>query len=459
MIDTIILHLYDLQKYSAIVNVIEKTQTGKGYSTYEQVDEETGELKTYKRLSAIHFHDSDKLMFRTTRTTLTLPSSMYYPSVYVNRKVIPQRIEFNFSIPKFLYGTNMGQFITPYDLSPESLYDKLYKFLEDFCRKSFTVVIDFHDIELNRIDFCYNQYFATKEKALDYLQQQKVIMMAKVLKSGGKPDIYPTSFMWYTKTYSFKVYHKGTEYRKNDLKELAKLKNLKFNPYDVAKQADNVLRYEMTFRNSHLNYFFYRLYRDGSTNVLKRKSIYFHLIKVLNVDKGETPVRKFMLHSKYDDYRELKDAYFKKYPNDTRMNQRWIHEYEREIHVTFTFDVFKSCFNKFWKMAKSYEIETIGNLDTIRERIKKYNYKLQLQNLTKAKTKFVDENSLIYWVHQSSKESLYNYVKQNLLSRPQYYVIIKRFKEIGLGDYNPQLTLANVDWGYSDYKHFFGYLH
>ena len=63
---------------------------------------------------------------------------------------------------------------------------------------------------------------------------------------------YATSLMYKTKRYSAKIYHKGREYERNDLKEHLRINKERGMQYFKTEQyqalADKMLRYELTYR-------------------------------------------------------------------------------------------------------------------------------------------------------------------------------------------------------------------
>jgi hypothetical protein len=64
--------------------------------------------------------------------------------------------------------------------------------------------------------------------------------------------------MYKTQRYSVKVYHKGTEFAKNDAKQLRALneRGASFDVQHYQDFADTMLRYEMTFRSSYMSYLY-----------------------------------------------------------------------------------------------------------------------------------------------------------------------------------------------------------
>jgi len=134
-------------------------------------------------------------------------------------------------------------------------------FIIGFFQNEFTLhEIDLMDVEVNRIDVCFNQMFRTKDDALKYLEYQKRLKKKYAKDEEGTMREYATSLMYVTKNYSAKIYHKGTEYNKNDLKEHLKINKEKKREYFNVKKfqsfADRILRYELTIRNGYLNYLF-----------------------------------------------------------------------------------------------------------------------------------------------------------------------------------------------------------
>jgi len=109
------------------------------------------------------------------------------------------------------------------------------------------VEIDPQDVEVNRIDVCFNQVFPTRSDALKYLeyQKRKVKKHARAGNDGYKE--YDTSLMYVTKLYSVEIYHKGSEYAKNDYKEHKRFNKEKgFQYFNIPKYqafADRMLNY------------------------------------------------------------------------------------------------------------------------------------------------------------------------------------------------------------------------
>ncbi|WP_034039756.1 hypothetical protein [Wocania ichthyoenteri] len=143
-------------------------------------------------------------------------------------------IDFNLSIPKYLYEHSLAEFI-PQPLSKtyfnagtfnleliknqrKIIYKRLMKFIDRFLNDMaqlfrLEVIPNKKYIEIRRIDLCYNQYFESKTDALNYLEHLKKIAKKKALKSNKDLDTYKTSITYFKARGSyFKIYHKGSEY-------------------------------------------------------------------------------------------------------------------------------------------------------------------------------------------------------------------------------------------------------
>ena len=295
MIDSIVLRFHSLHDYPEIIKRLRKT--GEGTSFYERenphkddlVNEETGEIidkDSYLRLSEIEFSDNGKVwtLYRNKVKT----KSHYYLGYRVDMK--RDFVEFNFSIPKYLFGTNLKQFVPhpnekfhnfPVDLLRTmefhiaNTYDWLIRFLNQFIYEWFEgIEINKKDIEINRIDIAYNQIFNSKEDALQYLEFQKRIKKSYIRENSNYKADWSTSIFLSTERYGAKIYHKGSEYksktgeRSHHLRVNKEKKETVFPVYDeldkdgnVIKEglqslADRILRYEITFRKSYMSYLF-----------------------------------------------------------------------------------------------------------------------------------------------------------------------------------------------------------
>jgi hypothetical protein len=212
-------------------------------------------------------------------------------------------IAFNVAIPKYVYGTNVVLYNTgpmakdfvyykhsSIEQNLADSYRRLFRFFDKFFIKQFgEISIDRRDVEVNRIDICYNQVFSSKEASIDYLNELRKLKKKYARDATNYSRDWKTSIVYKTERYSFKVYHKGTEFAKNDAKKLREVNESGAGKFDVdhyQKFADKILRYEMTFRNSQISYLF--------MNHLFRKDCYIWQdgVKLWNTSKAKKAVKE-----------------------------------------------------------------------------------------------------------------------------------------------------------------------
>ena len=280
MIDTIVLRIHNLEsKYLHLANYLKQLNTKDYVSKFKSsTDSDLSE-------SNIFFSDTKRILTLSHRSSINLPSSHYSISFQINDE--RDFIEFNFSIPKLLYSNNVMQFVDISSQSDDFVFTMLQSTLSRFFNQYLPLPPDWKDVEIQRIDLCFNQFFKSKNEALKYLSEQKKINVENARSDTNRfMDYDGTTVMYKTDNYSFKIYHKGTEFRKNDLSQLAKnpsnhgfktngnyessvTKNnpLGFNLFDLAETADKILRYEMTCRNGLFNYLFKQYLKDDEGTV------------------------------------------------------------------------------------------------------------------------------------------------------------------------------------------------
>jgi len=253
MIDTIVVRIHDLIENEATVNYISRHfQSIEEYA----VSIQRGELSshfTYKMKS-----------YGQGKSHLGVIAKGYSPSSLAPFTIMinPTRnfIEVNFSLPKYVYGTNIYQWLDelnfPSRLEDAYMYSikNLYRWINRFLNKN----LNFYGLyELVRLDACYNHFFPDIDVALTALEHIKSISVQKKGKA-LRSQPYLTSFMTVNSLYSFKVYHKGTEFRDKDkvvLREVNKIQSKQRYDLDgLQKVADCILRYEMTSHSKHLSY-------------------------------------------------------------------------------------------------------------------------------------------------------------------------------------------------------------
>jgi hypothetical protein len=327
MVDTIHLNLHNLEKNYEVYNWIIR----EGNNGVVKFDIDTNGKKVYndnKELIGGLLSRQVKVYPEADKSTEVLrihtryePSSHY--SIIV--EVHPKRdlIKFSFSIPKYFYGHNIAQavqntnerdfrfirgFTDTFDYQIEQSHSRISTYIKSFFHTEFVgIEIDWTDIELVRLDICYNQFFNSKQDALFYLDMQKKIPKKFARRDNQNVTCYRTSIFYHSRDYSVKIYHKGTEYEKNDSKEHDRA-NKKYhlrhgiNLYNInylQDTADRILRYEITFRKDYLNYIFNtKIFRKNSKRYNQFKSVYNALHSLNEMSKTEQKNR--LLHNVSD---------------------------------------------------------------------------------------------------------------------------------------------------------------
>lgn len=282
MNDTITLVLHDLEKHEQIVNLLRIMTSG-----YRKLDNQKngGTL----RHEVTVFDDSDKYTEKFIYRSSIQPSSHYKVIFTVN--TYKDCIQFNFSIPKYFYGNNIVQNVlnanevqfsminNSIDYAIDNGFERLQRYIKTFFDNEFSgVKIYYSLLELKRLDFCYNQIFRSKSDAFEYLELQRNIRKKHLREDSTKSNNYSTSIMYYNKDYSVKIYHKGSEFAKNDSHELLQVNkkntSVQFDVDYLQNFADRILRYEITIRPSYMSYLF-------NQNIFRKNSKQFNTWKKL----------------------------------------------------------------------------------------------------------------------------------------------------------------------------------
>jgi len=177
---------------------------------------------------------------------LILDGSVQCPSHNYNMhfRVFEERVEIEFSLPKFIYGTNVFQLLKHYQRrhDPYEIFvQALKKVFEDIF---FNVPVVWGAVELLRWDVCFNQVFKSREQSIKALKYIKLKHQSK----GDKLN-YEYGLIQLTKTNYLKIYHKGEEFKKHD-----KQKYKGLFPEQIEAIADKILRYEKKYTRTNISY-------------------------------------------------------------------------------------------------------------------------------------------------------------------------------------------------------------
>ncbi|MDX9791465.1 MAG: hypothetical protein RBT61_11590 [Candidatus Kapabacteria bacterium] len=203
--------------------------------------------------------NSHEIYFNRVRGQIETASSDYRVNFSISENM--DAITFNLSIPKYFFGNNVAQFVPQiyseryqrrlltmraFATQIEFLYQRLLEFILTFFDDLSVYInlpsvsnLDLHNIEIKRLDFCYNQYFPSHEMVTDYVRAQKKIFQAKIKKNslvGNETD----SSLYYRHSidgFYFKIYSKGEEFENNDLPKIMK-ENESFFDYDFKKNQE-----------------------------------------------------------------------------------------------------------------------------------------------------------------------------------------------------------------------------
>jgi Phage replication protein CRI len=471
MVDTIVIRLHNLRKYTQVVKSLNLYNNNGFTNTIGKMSmEEFLEfIKTKEKIA------SEKVdLFQDKRTGnfilksqvgKQLNSSHHYSfAYYIN--FVRDFIEFNFSIPKYQFGTNILMFIehdndkefqmfsgTTLEHNIKKSFSLFSKFIPNFFKREFVFCnIDLKDLEINRIDFCYNQVFNSREEALLYLEYQKKRKKKHARNEDGVMRDYTTSLMYKTRRYSAKIYHKGTEYEVHDKKEHIKYNIEKGKEYfktDAFQNfSDRILRYELTFRSNYLNYLHKRHIFRKTCNIWKLLYKGFLMYEFIQ-EYNDNLSRKI---AKIND-KKLREEYLIKHPyKRTTQNEKNSHKIVSETigksrrfmietdiesqlfnfksvpgenyFVLFSRDLYNLCLKKLIEFINEYQIKELPPLEIVRNKIQEYNKihktKLPLAEMTHFYRNLIKHGSF----KDASKYSDY--------SKATRYRYIERFSLIGI---------------------------
>lgn len=441
MIDTIHFRINSISKYYALENQF-STQNKEGF-TEVQINQDTLETSGGSEIRAILYHDYDRVIPITRRASLNIPSSNYNISYSLNKS--RDFLEFNLSLPKYEFSTNILQSINYYDQSAESQFFVLLSFFDDFIKSYFIQKPDYEDIEIRRIDLCYNQFFSSKRDALDYLNLQKDLNAKYARSSKNNFRSYDTSLMYVTGRYSFKIYHKGTEFEKHDKVQLYKNNIKGYDVQDLQYHADRILRYEMTFRSSMLNYIF--------KNDIVKSDVHNDFTQILKFAR-----KRFgrSINNVIDDYLSKSLNFCLESPHQKIRGKNVSYEdFFNEYRLPFDKQLFERIYSRFWKKVKDYQLNVRMSMYDIIKKIEENEEinetKNQLRKVRKSnphKTRLVTLALL----------SQYTNIKQikDLVGERTYYRYKADLKKLGISEFNGNDSIPPPSLDYQEYKYYFG---
>ncbi|WP_036385050.1 hypothetical protein [Muricauda sp. MAR_2010_75] len=195
-----------------------------------------------------------KKFYKRFHGSYRVPSSFGGVTFSINKNA--GYIDFELSIPKYLFGHSLAQFV-PQPKSTfairnferlhdvwfhfDHLYDRFMKFLDrffmDLCYKfKLDTELNKKYIEVLRVDFCFNQFFKTAEDANEYHAHQQDMNVRRYKNNANVAKEYGTS-LTYSKADGcfFKIYNKGAEYVSSKFGDLKKHEEINYNYLDAQK--------------------------------------------------------------------------------------------------------------------------------------------------------------------------------------------------------------------------------
>lgn len=453
MFDTVVLRVHNFSNYTTLFNMLYAKDDAKNSMVKTWVDEETGLTKDIKYKAKLLYYDSDRFLPIIGATSHHIGSYTYAVSVLPNYE--RNTCEVNFSIPKALFGTNVMQFVDPYaSLNTVNLRKKLFDYIKEFFKKYFYTDMNFSDLEMRRIDFCYNQFFYSKSDALKYIASQS-INAKKFAKSSsntgrtyGTGDTAETIYYTVKNQYTWKIYHKGTEFKKHDYKKLCKNNNIhQYNMDMLLDESDKILRYELEFRPGQMKYLFDKHFNPGCSNPEPADSQYRVLL--MNFDKDK--------NSDYQKFLSSKKRFFLAH---IVQETQFPDSFQLWDNLFFSQNLFDKMMLFFWDKCQQYQLDKTEDIFSIIIKIK------ETQDLSKRakkvgiKRKAVSTQRLLYPALLSkfmSLELLKKHIPDN-----SFYTLKRDLKAIGFttnGTFEETLIKKPVLKNYEQYFLKFGKYH
>ncbi len=477
MIDTIVIRIHGLDRYKAIVKEFNlKRNTGfkiKSATILNNKENERLEnmphISQKERLDIMELTGNAEYLIKT-QVSKQISKSSHYSFAY-RIDYTRDFIELNFSIPKYRYGTNVFMYVehqknkdfkywfhsileNNIDEAPKRIRAAIIGILKiEFIMHT----IDLRDVEINRIDVCFNQIFKNKVEALTYFNYQKRLRKKNSRDGeGGKTD-WDTSFSYVTKRSSSKIYHKGTEYKKHDLKEHLKFNEKKGYPHFETKKiqafADRILRYEVTIRSAELNYIFkHNIFRRDCPFFKMNIADYKRIGNIIQRNDriaekiGELPESEKILFKKLHPYEKINSEDRKIYKYVSNLIERkpyFIMKIDEEDKIynlktvsyecmvaPFSEELISLCLKKLIGFINEFQIKALPDVERIMILIDEYN--------SKHKQGFQKSDMIQFYEQLIKNGSFKEAAKMCNYSRATLYRYKDRFKKLGITENSVQ---------------------
>lgn len=386
MLDTIHIELRNLRNYPELQNHLRQYDVGV---------KDTVSFSKNLHQRFIHYANPDGVNIVTSYSHKLVASHHYEVAYRID--YVRDIISFNISIPKFLYGNNIRQFVAhklDKDFDYYKAEDVEYNLQETFSRLQTFVKMfnnkflraNLSDIVLKRIDFCFNRFFQNKVDKAQYLFYLKGKSIRYTRDSSNSP-IYRTGIYRSSRYMTCKIYDKGEEFKKHDAKKIIhRLDKLQL-------VADKILRYEIEFKASiWKRYIRQELEKQTSSSYCR------YLQK--NFTTNVLSVRDW---KNFDLNFDNKSQYF------------------------FNKKIFMMCARKFYKFVQHHSVNSVP-VDALTEKIIGYNNYCKNAPIIEKK---VSDRNLKKFVKDLNEYGRDKIFRLNLYSRSTYYRNITLLKKIG----------------------------
>jgi hypothetical protein len=434
MFDTVEIRLHNINlKYQSVLEYIINNHVQKSarFQTY-LTNEELQQFKEYPQFIRT-IQNGKNNSTSTQKYDIFVPSSHYHIATCYNSS--RDFLMFNVSIPKYLYGNNIAQYLdsvlnrdfslfdaSKLDFHKKKLYSKLVNFINLFFKSEFPGNdFDWQDIEIYRFDICYNQIFNTKEDALKYLDYQKKLSKRHERQSSDIIRDFKTSIDYKGKLFYYKIYHKGSEYETvgdkkehkkvnaNLLKEIDKIKEQSPEKYEFLKNdlnfrkeffdidylqklSDRILRYEISLTKNFFSYYlFTKTYgKNMSGRIIGEKTKKYNndefveyrqrFESLWKLSKQGTELHKLpqkdrMFFKEFRRISEKKYSFHFKLSQDENVRFLGLKRFNPLQTTRMILDdkMIEFCFDYFMKMIKSFQLSEKPKMDAFIEALDDYN--------------------------------------------------------------------------------------
>lgn len=471
MIDSVVIQINDLRKYSKLVDFVYKEHV-EGKEKRRKVLEGSYDPRRENTIYMYHLNHADGYTKRQGYSFF-LKSFHYNVAGYINDD--RDLIEFNFSLPKYIFGTNVHQLVPHYyDLYKEEYQSKpfyelaQYHFMHFksafnwFLEKEFIdIYIDKNDVRIKQIDYCFNMMFNSPYDIKEYFVYLRKVRKKYFRDTTKVATNYFNGIHYPSGTHTLKIYHKGPEFRhshkgaggsnynkvkKRQGKEAAdKLSNI----------ADNMLRFEVSFKPEYLSDVYLRHLAPSFVKECRKKHVkntahgYLNLNDIIipyvdlpRVEKEKIQIGKFL------DSRKVRVMLRSDEADNFKMDRFNYREYPFE--TSFTFSMFEHLLKKFHQILDQYYVGSYVGTDTIVRRVFDQRLEKALK-VNKFKPKDRITESMVKKLHGLLREYSWDEIKDlRAVSDRTFYKYKKFFKEQGFGEVSSQ-EIFNLDLTYQRY--------